>query len=63
MVLVCTAHSAELDGSNSSSTLVDTCGTLMYVAPEICSSKHAPHSFPVDWWALGCVLYEMLVGK
>ena len=30
------------------------------MAPEILNEKG--HSFPVDWWALGILTYEMIVG-
>ena len=35
-------------------------GTPEYMAPEILSKEG--HSYPVDWWALGTLVYEMLVG-
>ena len=37
------------------------CGTPQYLAPEILSDDGYDSS--VDWWSLGCVMYEMLVGK
>nr|AHZ63912.1 phototropin [Planotaenium ohtanii] len=36
-------------------------GTEEYIAPEIISG--AGHSAPVDWWALGIFIYEVLYGK
>ena len=37
------------------------CGTAQYLAPEMFINKGYDKS--VDWWALGCLIYEMLVGK
>ena len=37
------------------------CGTPQYLAPEILSDDG--YDCSVDWWSLGCVMYEMLVGK
>lgn len=36
------------------------CGTPDYLSPEIILG--VPHGPPVDYWALGIILYEMLVG-
>ena len=38
------------------------CGTAMYIAPEI-AGHAAGHGLPVDWWSLGCVLFECVAGK
>lgn len=37
------------------------CGTPEYLAPELI--LNTGHSFPVDWWALGVLVYEMVVGR
>ncbi len=36
------------------------CGTPEYLSPEALS--HEGHSYAADWWSLGCILYELVVG-
>ncbi|KAG1737221.1 kinase-like domain-containing protein [Suillus lakei] len=42
----------------------DVAGTEGYMAPEIMDNKDCPdlmnYGAPVDWWALGCVVFELL---
>ncbi|KAM5293071.1 rhodopsin kinase GRK7 [Ctenodactylus gundi] len=37
-------------------------GTHGYMAPEILTEK-ASYSYPVDWFAMGCSIYEMVAGR
>ena len=37
------------------------CGTVQYLAPEILTGEG--YNLSVDWWSLGCIMFEMLVGK
>lgn len=36
------------------------CGTPEYIAPEVI--KNEGHGKAADWWALGILIYEMLIG-
>lgn len=40
--------------------VVHFCGTPDYLAPELLLGND--HSYEVDWWALGCIMYEFLTG-
>jgi polo-like kinase 1 len=37
------------------------CGTPNYIAPEVLAKKG--HSYEVDIWSIGCIMYTLLVGK
>lgn len=44
-------------GAESTTTFV---GTPEYMSPELLEGKG--YSYPADWWALGVLAYEMMVG-
>ena len=37
------------------------CGTPEYLAPEVLEDNH--YGQAVDWWGVGVVMYEMMVGR
>lgn len=39
------------------------CGTRVYMAPELLAMRRIRYSFSVDWWAMGVMTYEMIVGR
>ena len=38
------------------------CGTPNYIAPEVLEGK-AGHSYEVDVWSLGVIIYTLIIGK
>lgn len=38
------------------------CGSANYLAPEIINQSSKGYSIEVDWWSLGCLMYQMIIG-
>ncbi|KRT80153.1 protein kinase [Oryctes borbonicus] len=51
------AAKIEFDGERKKTL----CGTPNYIAPEILNKKG--HSFEVDIWSIGCIMYTLLIGR
>ncbi|GJQ86458.1 polo [Trypoxylus dichotomus] len=51
------AAKIEFDGERKETL----CGTPNYIAPEILNKKG--HSFEVDIWSIGCIMYTLLIGR
>ena len=69
-VLSATGHVRLVDfgfckASNTAGFLFNKVGTAHYLAPEMLDKqvKTRGYTKAVDFWALGCLLYEMVVGK
>jgi len=51
----------EMDSEEKIISSTSLVGTPHYTSPEMIDRK--PHSFSADYWSLGCMLYEFLMGR
>lgn len=48
-------------GTKNDDSCTSIIGTPEYMAPEILRGEE--YDYAVDWWSLGCVIYDMMTGK
>ncbi|SPO23955.1 related to PKH1 - ser/thr protein kinases [Ustilago trichophora] len=53
----------EVPPANPQSRAASFVGTAEYVSPELLVEKAQPAGKPADWWAFGCVLFQMIAGR
>ena len=63
-MLVCDFGISKLIDTDAGEMTYSKCGTVEYMAPEMLKAKKNRHGydFRVDWWALGTLMYELMIG-
>merc|ERR1712110_746405 len=63
-LLVCDFGISKLIDADKGEVTYSRCGTVEYMAPEMLKAKKGRHGydFRVDWWALGTLMYELMIG-